>query len=114
MTTNLEKLRYHAHCAEIAQVEIELMESQAEVIAYRQQYGRMSRSDKTVLPDSYMAKNLLRDNHRYTQLVGTRNGHQAMVAMYSALIVAGVPKTAHGRYTADGEHFELKALGEFA
>lgn len=110
LTTNLEKLRWHANAAERTQVKIEELEHQAEVIGARQQYGRMRRSDNTIMPDSYMAKNLLRDNHQYAQLVSSRNAHQAMIAMYSALIVAGVHETSYARHSENGNNFQLKTM----
>lgn len=108
MTKNLEKLRYHANAAERCQVEIEEIERIAESVGGASQYGRMERSNKTVIPDSYMAKSLLQHNHRYLQLVGTRNGHQAQVAMYAALVMAGVEETGYVRHSLDGKSFELK------
>lgn len=112
MTTNLEKLRYHAEQAERYQVQIEEIEEAADAVAARQQYGRMSRSNNTVLPDTYMAKSLLKDNHEYTRLVGSRNGHQAMVAMYSALVQAGIRETNYVRHSGDGKNYRLTAISD--
>lgn len=110
LKANRDKLRFHADRAERAQMQIEAMEEQAVQAAVGKQQGRMRRSDKSVLSDGYMADTLLRDNHQYRSLVAVRNGHQAQVALYSALIAAGVLRTAYGRYSTDGRHFELRPL----
>lgn len=110
LTANRDKLRFHADRAERAQMQIEAMEEQAVQAAVGKQRGRMRRSDRSVLPDGYMADALLRDNHQYRSLVAVRNGHQAQVMMYAALIAAGVNRTAYGRHSTDRQHFELKPL----
>jgi hypothetical protein len=99
--TNFEKMAWHADRAERLQAEIEEMERVAIAQGGAQQYGRMERSDQTILPDSYMANVLLRDNHEYQQLVGARNGHEEQIQMYSALIQAGHRET--GNIRIDGE-----------
>lgn len=114
LKTNMEKLRYHANAAEKAQMQIEAFEEQAAITGGGMQYGRMQRNDNTLLPDGYMANVLLRDNHEYRTLVGARNAHQAQVAMYAALIMAGIRATGYGRHSTDGQHFELKALETLA
>jgi hypothetical protein len=98
--TNFQKMAWHADQAERLQARIEEMERVAVARGVVQQQGRMSRSDETVLSDSYMASTLLRDNHEYRQLVGIRNGHEAQIKMYSALIVAGHQAT--GNIRVDG------------
>lgn len=110
LSANIEKMRYHANAAEKAQMRIEAMERQAEEAGRAMQRGRLRRRNKTVISDGYMADVLLRTNHQYRSLVGTRNGHQAQVAMYSALIQAGVHGTGYGRHSTDGQHFELREL----
>lgn len=110
LDTNLKKLRFHADRAETAQLQIEAMEQQAVQAAIGKQQGRMRRSDKTVLPESFMADVLLRDNHQYRSLVAVRNAHQGQVSMYAALISAGVDRTAYARYSTDGQHYDLRAL----
>jgi hypothetical protein len=99
--TNFQKMAWHADKVERLQAQIEEMERVAIAQAGAQQYGRMERSDLTILPDGYMANVLLRDSHEYHQLVSARNGHQIQIQMYSALIQAGHQET--GNIRADGE-----------
>lgn len=99
--TNFQKMAWHADQAERLQAQIEEMERVAVAKGSWQQSGRMERADATLLPDSYMADTLLRDNHQYRRLIGIRNGHQAQIKMYSALIVAGHQATGHIRIEGD-------------
>jgi hypothetical protein len=95
--TNYQKMAWHADQAERLQAQIEEMEHVAAAKGVTQQMGRMERLDETLLPDSYMADSLLRESHQYRRLVGIRNGHQAQIQMYSALILAGHKVTGNIR-----------------
>ena len=98
-----EKLQWHAYRAERAQAQIEAMEREAKVVGYGKQFGRMELADGSELPDTFMGKKELENNHAYRRLVGIRDSHQAQVSMYASLIGAGIPQTGNHRVaTGDG------------
>jgi len=104
LTSNYEKLQWHAHRAERAQAEIEQIEAQAKAEGYLQQFGRMARTDGTELPDTFMGKKLLETYHRYRRLIGIRDSHQAQISMYGTLIGAGVLSTGNPRVKTDSSY----------
>lgn len=108
LTSNMEKLQYHAHRAERTQAQIEEMERQAKQAGAAQQAGRMERRDGSAIPDSYMGKTLLKDNPNYQRLVGIRNSHQAQVSMYSSLIGAGSAQTGNPRVACDDGSYRFE------
>lgn len=103
LTTNFEKLQWHAHRAEVTQAKIEEMERVAKIIGYGKQFGRMERADGSELPATYMGKKELETLHQYRRLIGIRDSHQAQISMYASLIGAGATTTQNPRVqTADG------------
>ena len=86
--TNEQKMLYHQDRLEYWQGIIDEAEKEALRLA-RQQINALPRREDDLEPDPfYVAKGLLKDNFRYQRAVGSRNGHQEAVKVYTALYLA--------------------------
>jgi len=91
------KAAYHLERSEYWQSIVSRLEGQADFDVVGQQQGRMSRSNGTEIPATYMAGKRLDQNHDYNMAVGNRNAHQRMAEIYLLACIANVRKTPWAR-----------------